>query len=684
MPLPDINLSIRWKLMGAFVLAAISPLIFLLAGVPLGWTTLLSLALGSLLAWYSVFRIFGTIHSLRKMALRLNQSGVRNPSRPYKDELSNLVVAFENFIKSVQDHSQPGKKSEPFPINLLEERQIFEATLATGESVTGQAALLPRTVMEDLEMATEITGKEALDLFRKSLKQVEKKLSQISEGEGEDAEHKKIIEFQQLLLKDESLSSGVEKYILQGMTLPESLQTTFSVFISQLESSPNPYIRARTADCLDLKQRLMESVAKTNLLNVEDHYTALEGKIVFTEQIFPTDIIALHKAGVKGIVAGLGTASSHAEILLESFGISSLSNVPTLPVHLMDNRIVLLDCDNKKLIVNPDEEDVRKMTETKSRLGDKPVLKNPVTLKSGEPVFVYATINNAYSEAAQGLSRGADGVGLFRSEISFIGRHEIPTEEDLLAEYRMLVQTFAGKPVVLRVLDLGGDKLQGVQEEGYREENPCMGMRSTRLLLKKPSLFRLQLRAMLKAASPGTAIIFPMISGWHELKNVFELKNSIVDELRAEGVSLPQVEYGIMVEVPGLVERFEDFVGEMDVFNIGSNDLTQYSLAADRNNRDVAGYYNYAHPALLSMIEKICRLAAPLNKKVTLCGEMASRLDLLPLAIGLGVRHVSASVKLIPGIKALVQDLDLKKCRDLAQKALQLKSTDEVENLLKG
>jgi phosphotransferase system enzyme I (PtsI) len=229
------------------------------------------------------------------------------------------------------------------------------------------------------------------------------------------------------------------------------------------------------------------------------------------------------------------------------------------------------------------------------------------------------------------------------------------------------------------MLDLGGDKLAMFQHDDEREENPCMGNRSMRLLIKRPELFRTQIRAMLRATTKSSCILFPMISGWYELEKVRALVAKCAAELKQEGYTrLDDVKYGIMVEIPGVVERFEDFVTEFQVFNIGSNDLTQYTLAADRNNRQVADYYSYYHPAVLSQIAKVCRLGATHHREVRMCGEMSGELMLLPLLVGLGVRQFSTHYHLIGRVKATLQALESESCRALAEAALRCRTPAQV------
>ncbi|EKD41903.1 MAG: phosphotransferase system, fructose-specific EI/HPr/EIIA component, partial [uncultured bacterium] len=438
--------------------------------------------------------------------------------------------------------------------------------------------------------------------------------------------------------------------------------------------------KARINDLNDLKQRFFQCMARMHDPYSTESYANLKDKIILCDQIFPSEIISLRDVGIKGVVSLSGTAASHAEILLESFGIPSVSCINDMPIHLMEGKKILIDTFRKDVILNYTTEDEKLLEQPVSP--NKKIIAEQIKLKSGEPLWVGATINNPYLEAPQASRIGADGIGLFRTEIGFIGHTTLPTEEELYLEYQHLFLTFANKEIYIRLLDLGSDKLAFFQENKTKEENPCMGNRSTRLLIHRPDILRTQLRAIIRAAAKDTTIILPMISGWMELIQIKKISEKIIEELKTEGIER-NIKWGLMVEVPSLVEKFETIVEHFDSFNIGSNDLTQYTLAVDRNNKDVAAYYRYTHPSILSMLAKLNRLCKEKNKKLILCGEMSSRVDLLPLIIGLGIRNFSVPYKKIIAVKSRLMELDFHSCQELAHKALQLSTPDEIEALLK-
>ncbi|RMD74903.1 MAG: phosphoenolpyruvate--protein phosphotransferase, partial [Lentisphaerae bacterium] len=563
--------------------------------------------------------------------------------RPPMPTDSSSSVAVENLSEEMKRQIHDEENDDDTVIlRAIRGRAVFQCRLASGDPVVGEAVLMPQ--QPKLQPSTrKLSGSEAIHAFNQAVLQVREELEKIVDYPELSEADKGIIQFQVLLLQDKAILEGIQKCIEDGMNLAEALDTTFAVVVAKIEKSKNSYIAARAADCRDLQNRILNAILHQAGESPTVSFSHLRDKIVLAQQIYPSEVIWLYKAGVKGIFSVEGTPSSHAEILMQSFNIPSLSNPEPISIQMLKGRTLLLDTKKMRLIVDPNPEDIDEVLH-QSSVDPTEVIREPVRLcdDANETVFIHATINNIEIEAPRAVEAGADGVGLFRSEMSFIGAVELPTEDELTANYTKLCQIFADKPIVMRMLDLGSDKLNGILGE-TREENPCMGNRSMRLLLKRPSIFRTQLRAMLRAIqNEQTTILFPMISGWHELEKIRTAIERIVDEFVREGNTIVStVKFGIMVEVPSVALRFEDYVNEFDTFNIGTNDLTQYTLAADRNNEYVQEYYKPYHPSVLTLIQKVASLGNAASKKVCVCGEMAADPKMIPLLIGLGIRHLS-------------------------------------------
>ena len=506
---------------------------------------------------------------------------------------------------------QAERKTEgPLPKELSSYSRVIKAKLSSGESVVAFVEEAPLMHKElELDYLEDLNGQEAKDFFAVAVKMAQDELKEMEVILEENPGQKGIISFQIRILDDPALHQGLHSCLDQGMNLPESMNAILQMFKSLFEQSENVYIQERTHDCEDVFAHL-HRVIRHQQTNDSDDLSSLRGKIVHCSKIYPSQVIKFYKANVAGVISDTGTASSHAQILLESLNIPSLSHLIEKGNRSIEGQVII-DTENKQLTLSPEQEDMDHM-KSRSQKRVREAIKDPVLLVSGEPVSVSAILNMSMN-ADEALKMGADGVGLFRSEMSYLNRLGFPSEHELLLEYQTIVNIFEGKPVVLRMLDIGGDKIALVDEVN-KEENPCMGNRSMRLLIHHPEIFRTQLKAMLKAGNSQTTVLFPMVNGWYELEKVRDFVRQTRDELKRDHYESGEVKFGIMVEVPSIVARFEDYVSEFDLFNIGTNDLIQYTLAVDRNNVDVAEFYNSCHPAILSMIEKVCRLSHDIKR----------------------------------------------------------------------
>jgi phosphoenolpyruvate-protein kinase (PTS system EI component) len=514
-------------------------------------------------------------------------------------------------------------------------------------------------------------------VFQSVRDRARRELERLQQEAGLRPSERGIIEFQRLLLDDEALAAGVERGLAQGLDLLESLTTTFGGLISQLETAERDYLRMRADDCRDLERRLLYLIHAEVVPGESDAASTVRDRIVLCVRVLPTEVLFLHRSGARGLVIAHGAVSSHAQILLQSLDFPSLTQFDELPLETLAGVPLLLDPPRRRLVARPKPDDAPGVS---TRVEAVAPIAGPVALASGEPFGVMASINNAFTEPRAAAAAGADGIGLFRSEMTFIGRPEPPRESDLVEEYGHLTAAFPDSTVVMRLLDLGYDKLAFL---GGGERDGPMGLRSIRLLVRHPDLLRTQLRAMLRVAHGKTMLLVPFVSGADEV----DVVRGLIDAARADVERerpVPPVGWGMMVEVPAVAARFEDYVDRFDCFSIGSNDLTQYTLAADRNDSEVADYYRATHPAVLSLIRRVCTLARERGKPVTLCGEAATQVDLLPLWVGIGLTSISVGHRLVPRMKAAVTRLDRAACVALAEEALRARSIRDVDEVLRA
>jgi phosphoenolpyruvate-protein phosphotransferase len=665
-------------MLAGFLVSALIPSLLAFGKVNPVTILLVSVSIALLLSVISIYRVMYTLDKVQShLSLSATHSGDEHDELRLIDEsLVHFEEYFERSRVDIKVATHGGFEEDDLAVTS------YAANLQTGAPICAEVWELPKQMTNELVSSARLTGVEARIVFAKAVENVVVNLEELKGYSLLSESDKGIIDFQVMILRDPSFGEKIEKKFAKGKNLLSVISEIFEKFISQLEQQSNSYMKERVADFKDLKQRLFEAVHDLSGEDKTDRYLGAKGKIAICRHVLPSEVISLCNAGVAGIVSLENTSSSHAQILLSSLNVSSLSSIQNFPLASLHGHTVLLDTLKGTLIIEPLPSEVNKILEIyRSRKAD--VVKEAVTLKSGEAFAVGVTVNNPLIETQYAVDAYPDFVGLFRTEMHFIGQKKLPTEDELESVYGSLISSFDDSLVVVRMLDLGADKISGFEPLSGSEENPCMGQRSMRLLLQKPELFRLQLRAILKASHKKVCLLYPMISGWSELSLIDDFLNKTLDELREEGHDVTMPIKGIMVEVPSIVTRFEDYVDYFDVFNIGTNDLTQYTLAADRNNDAVSGYYKAYHPSLLTMIKKVATLCKKKGKRAVICGQMGADLRLLPLLVGLGIENISVNWPKVSQLKGRIQELDFDECNEIAERALACKSLVEVEAVLK-
>lgn len=671
------DISIKWKLFASFLFSMLMPFLAIWAGIPVTVSIICGLVTILLLTWYSYYRILNALATIRENLQPLYSVGREShQSTGIQDELTAAMMWSDRLMESVEASvSKFNADAKPVSSFRHGERHECLGRLTSGTSVSGQVFNHVSLGQAGYSIPHYGAHKNE-ELFYQSVTALKERLADMRELI-QDQQAKGIVDFQIYFLDDPNFIEGFKENNAKGLSLEVAMESLFQDFVQRLEKVENELVRSRVKDLVDLKVQMMQEMSNlvSEKVASEQH---LKGKILLVPTLMPSQVLRFHRGGVLGVISREGTPSSHAQILLESLGITSISEL-SLSGDVSDGEPVLLDTVQKKVILNPHEKEVEQALGEAERLKNMTVEREPVHLASGEPIAIKANLNMAH-DVDKAVKYGADGIGLFRSEIAYLGMNKLPGEEELYKSYCGVVEAFPQSPVTFRMLDIGGDKLVGLNMS--KEENPCMGNRSMRLLNSNIDLFRSQFRAMRRAAHGGTSIIFPMVNGVDELKLIMDRVKVFEAELKAESFELQPVKYGIMVEVPSIVECFEDIVDQFDFFNIGTNDLTQYTLAADRNNQDVIDYYSSFHPAILKMIEKICRLGEQANKEVCLCGEVASDIDSMALWMGLGVRQFSVPYRYVPALKKKVKAYNHQDCVALAKYCLGCKATSEVVQAL--
>ncbi len=441
----------------------------------------------------------------------------------------------------------------------------------------------------------------------------------------------------------------------------------------------DPTLSARAADLRDVGQRVLRL-----MLGLSGKGVSLPANpvVIVARELSPSDTASFDSEHVLGFGIVEGGPTSHIAILARALGIPAIVGVEEAMLALADGVPVILNGNDGTLTVNPDPDVLARAAQSQRRwleyrrfAAEQAAL--PAVTSDGHHVDVTANAGSP-ADAAEAMKMSADGIGLLRTEFLFLERSTAPTEDEQFSVYRAIAETMQSLPVIVRTLDIGGDKpLPYIQLKA--ELNPFLGERGIRLCLNRPELFREQLRAILRAASYGKLrIMFPMVSDVTEIRQA----RAIIDELRRE-LNAPEIQIGIMIEVPSAALLADKLAPEIDFFSIGTNDLTQYTLAMDRGNASLAAKHDGLHPAVLRLIAHTIESAHKHGKRADICGELASDPAAVPVLIGLGMDELSVSIPSVPTVKAQVRGLKLSDIQPLAQQALECSTAQEVRELIK-
>lgn len=457
----------------------------------------------------------------------------------------------------------------------------------------------------------------------------------------------------------------------QKQNAAAAIEDQFDELAQMFRSLGDELMAERAADAEDLKQQLLRICLGCGRQDL----SVLPGDvIVLAEELTPSDTVRMDTAHVKGIATRLGGATAHSAIIARTLGIPAAAGIDGWQTEALNGHMAILDGADGTLTVDPTDEETACYQSRKAQADcEAQALEAfrtcPSQTKDGAALEICANIGTP-QEAQQAMEYGADGVGLFRSEFLFMDRDALPTEDEQFESYRTAAQTMAGKPLIIRTLDVGGDKKLPTLELPH-EDNPFLGFRAIRMTLSHPEIFRPQLRAILRAAAYGDVrVMFPMIGSMDQLREAKALLREQEQTLQAEGVPTGPVKVGMMVEIPAAAVLAEEFAKEVDFFSIGTNDLTQYTLAVERGNAAVAHLYAPEHPAVLRLIAMTAQAAAERHIPCGMCGEAAGDPKLAPAFVGMGVNELSMSPRRVPAVRKLLSELTMDECRQAAEKLL--------------
>lgn len=490
-----------------------------------------------------------------------------------------------------------------------------------------------------------------------------------------------------MFLEDEELLGTVkESLINHRINIEAAWMDAIGKYESQLAALEDEYLSARAADVHDVGKRVLRCLAglpEVDLSNIE------QSSIIVAEDLAPSDTVKLNKNHTVAICTALGGPTSHTAILAKSLGIPAIVGLGVKVLEIQPGAPILVDGDQGVVTINPDAEtlaDFRRVQSDhsiaiKGRLGS---AQEPATTKDGVTCEIVANVGSV-RDAEMALQYGAEGIGLLRTEFLYLNRQKDPSEEEQLAVYQSILNVMGKRPVVVRTLDVGGDKNLPYIDLG-KEENPFLGWRAIRMCLDKPDFFKVQLRSLLRASSGhDLRIMFPMIATIDEVRRAKSLLNDSRQELVRSGYPLAEkIQVGIMVEIPAVTILANQFAKEVDFFSVGTNDLTQYTMAADRDNPKVSHLGDACHPAVLTQIKHVIECGHAHGIWIGVCGELAGDPVAVPILLGLGLDEFSAAPGSIPSIKSIIRSWTFHAAQQLAQQALELDSASSVRDLVRN
>ncbi len=471
-------------------------------------------------------------------------------------------------------------------------------------------------------------------------------------------EQANIIEVQMLMLQDEGYLEDIKAMILDSCVNAEfAVSSIGNQYAEQFRAMDDEYMNARATDVLDVSERLVRILMGI----VSEGIVSDEPVIILADDLTPSETIQMDKTKILAFVTRQGSANSHTAILARTMNIPSLVTTNITLDESYHGKTAVVDGFSGVLLIEPTEEIVKEKEKLRFRwVKAQEELKKLIGAESitrdGRSVKLYANIGN-HTDVEKVLENDAEGIGLFRSEFIYLESEDYPTEEDQFQIYKEVVEKMNGKKVIIRTLDIGADK-QAEYFQLPKEENPAMGFRAIRICLERPELFKTQLRAIYRAAYFGTvSVMFPMIISMEEIKKIKEIVETVKSELKQEGKEIGSVELGIMIETPAAVLISDELAKEVEFFSIGTNDLTQYTLAIDRQNQQLESFYNAHHKAILKMIKMTVENAHKAGIWVGICGELAGDETLTDTFLTMGVDELSVSPPLILKLRQTVRNL---------------------------
>ncbi len=542
---------------------------------------------------------------------------------------------------------------------------------------------IPRRLVKPSQRTTEV--QRVRNAFKNAIGELTE--LEAAQDQTEGGKIKDIFAVHLRFLHDRSLRKRMTDLVhAESVTAEYAVSTTLRHIASVFSKVKDAYISERAADIYDIERRLLKQLLGKKREDIE-HLT--EEVTIVARELSPTQTAGFNKKFVKGIASDAGGRTSHAAIVARSLGIPAVVALEDFTEYVRGGDTVIIDGNRGIVIVNPDDQTVQQYQEYAKEFAElehrlDAIKDMPAVTRDGTKIILLGNIEFP-DEARQVLERGGQGIGLYRTEFLYLNTESEPTEEDHFKAYAETVDVFADRPVIIRTVDLGADKY--TQSKRFAPEpNPFLGLRSIRFCLQNIMMFKTQLRAILRASVLGEVkIMFPLITNLQELMQAKMILRDVMEDLDEESIAYNKdIQVGIMIETPSAALIGYSLARDVDFFSIGTNDLTQYTLAVDRGNELVSTLYSSADPAVLRLIRTVIQDAHKAQIDVHVCGEMASEPEYIMLLLGIGVKTISLAPPMIPEIKQIIRSVTMEDCNNLARKILGMNSERQISRYLRN